>query len=202
MLPSRRALSEAMPSTLKGTCRPVGVSRETVWPTFNLCDFAYSLATIVPLSSSASSVAFEPCFHSTRYTRPKVAGSIAVIEALLLLPCRRPMVKPTGVTTATPGTRRSAGATKAGIPASLPDWEFSTIRLPANERLTAWSIVALVPSASTATNVTSAKPTVSAAAVVSVRPGWRIEFSRARRAVMPRQAISEPIALAKAGTMR
>ncbi len=109
MLPSRRALSEAMPSTLKDTCRPVGVSKETVWPTFNLCDLAYSLARIVPLSSSAKSVAFEPCFHSTRYTRPKVAGSIAVIEALLLLPCRRPIVNPIGVTIATPGTRRKRG---------------------------------------------------------------------------------------------
>ncbi len=106
------------------------------------------------------------------------------------------------MTLATPGTRRSAGATSAGMPCSLPAWEFSTIRSPAKERLTAWSIVALVPSASTATNVTSARPTVSAAAVTSVRPGWRIEFSRARRPVIPRQLTSTPIARASAGTTR
>ena len=124
-----------------------------------------------------------------------------MIVALLELPCSRPTVKAIGVTLATPGTRRTAGATSAGMPCSLfPAWEFSMIRLPANERLTAWSIVAFVPSASTATKATSARPTVSAAAVTIVRPGWRIEFSRASRPVIPRQLTSAPIASASPGT--
>ena len=88
------------------------------------------------------------------------------------------------------------------MPFSLPDWEFSTIRSPANERLTAWLIVAFVPAASTEMNATSASPTVSASAVTSVRPGWRIEFSRARRPVIPRQLTSSPIAPPSAGTTR
>jgi hypothetical protein len=70
------------------------------------------------------------------------------------------------------------------------------IRSPANVLPIAWSIVALVPSASTATNVTSARPTVSAAAVTIVRPGWRIAFSRAsrwrRRSRMPIVSINRP----------
>ena len=80
------------------------------------------------------------------------------------------------------------------MPCSLPVCEFSTIRLPANERSTAWLIVALKLAARIATNATSASPTVSAAAVTSVRPGWRIEFSSARRPVIPRQRTSRPIA--------
>ncbi len=129
-------------------------------------------------------------------------GSIAVTVALELLPRSRAIVKAIGVALATPGTLRSAGATSAGMPCSLPACEFSTIRSPAKERLTARSIVAFVPSASTATNVTSARPTVSAAAVTIVRPGWRIAFSRARRPVTPRQLTSTPIARASAGTTR
>ena len=62
---------------------------------------------------------------------------------------------------------------------------FWTIRLPEKERLTAWSIVAFVAAASTEINATSPSPIVSASAVTSVRPGWRTEFSRARRPVLP-----------------
>ena len=80
------------------------------------------------------------------------------------------------------------------MPTSEPLCELSTIRLPANDLVSVWLIVAFVPAASTATNVTSARPTVSAAAVTSVRPGWRTEFSRARRAVIPRQLTSQPSA--------
>ena len=79
---------------------------------------------------------------------------------------------------------------------------FCTIRLPVNERLTAWSIVAFVPAASTEMNATSPSPMVSASAVTSVRPGWRTEFSRARRPVMPRQLTIRPIARPSAGMMR
>ena len=125
-----------------------------------------------------------------------------MIFALSLMPRTRPSVKAIGVTVATPGTFATAVATPAGIGCSLPDCEFSTIRLPANERLTDWSIVALKPSASTATNATSARPTVSAAAVTIVRPGWRIEFSRARRPVIPRHVTSSPIVAGEGGTTR
>ena len=88
------------------------------------------------------------------------------------------------------------------MPCEPLDCELSTIRSPANERVTAWLIVAFVPAASTEMNATSASPTVSASAVTSVRPGWRIEFSRARRPVMPRQLTSRPIAEPSAGTRR
>ena len=38
----------------------------------------------------------------------------------------------------------------------------------------------------------SATPTISAAAVAAVRPGWRIAFSRASRPVMPNSALERP----------
>ena len=82
---------------------------------------------------------------------------------------------------------------------ALVSW---TIRLPVKERVTACSIVVLVPAASTEMNATSPSPTVSASAVTSVRPGWRTEFSRARRAVIPRQLTSQPMPPASAGTTR
>ena len=49
-------------------------------------------------------------------------------------------------------------------------------------------------------NATSATPTMSAAAVAAVRPGWRMAFSRARRPVIPR--IGLPISPAIGGTSR
>ena len=52
---------------------------------------------------------------------------------------------------------------------------------------TALAIVSLAPAAKIDTNVTSATPTISAAAVTAVRPGWRTVFSRAMRPVMPRK---------------
>ena len=42
-----------------------------------------------------------------------------------------------------------------------------------------------MPEARTATEVTSAIPIMSAAAVEAVRPGFRIEFARARRPALP-----------------
>ena len=127
---------------------------------------------------------------------------MAVIDAFSELPRGRPTVNAIGVTLPTPCTRATAGATSAGIPCSLLACWFSMIRLPAKERLTALSIVAFVPAASTDTNATSAIPIVSAAAVTIVRPGWRMAFSRASRPVMPRQMTSTPIARASAGTTR
>ena len=105
------------------------------------------------------------------------------------------------MTLPTPRTERSAGAIPAGTPPS-PARVFCTIRLPANERLTAWSIVAFEPAASTEMNATSPSPMASASAVTSVRPGWRTEFSRARRPVMPRQLTIRPIARPSAGITR
>ncbi len=46
-------------------------------------------------------------------------------------------------------------------------------------------IVSFAPAAKIDAKVTSATPTISAAAVTAVRPGWRTLFSRARRPVMP-----------------
>ena len=46
-------------------------------------------------------------------------------------------------------------------------------------------MVRRIPDASTATEVTRAMPIISAAAVDAVRPGFRIEFARARRPALP-----------------
>ena len=56
--------------------------------------------------------------------------------------------------------------------------------------LTVSSIDAFTPSARMATNVTSASPIISAAAVTAVRPGLRSAFSRARRPATPRNRSS------------
>ena len=101
---------------------------------------------------SACSVALDPCSHSMRYTLAKVAGSIAVIVAFPEMPCRRPAVKAIGVTVRDAGDAAQRRERRArGSPASLLAWEFSTIRSPAKERVTARLIVALVPAARTAT---------------------------------------------------
>ncbi len=76
------------------------------------------------------------------------------------------------------------------------------IRLPVKERLTASVIVAFVPAASTEMKATSPSPIVRASAVTSVRPGWRTEFSRASRPVMPRQLTLSPMKRPRAGMMR
>ena len=102
----------------------------------------------------------------------------------LTLPC----VKAIGVTWATPGTARSAAGIPVGMPVLPVVAEFWTIRLPAKEASIAWLIEAFVPAARIEIRLTSARPIISAAAVTAVRPGWRIVLSRARRAVMPRQA--------------
>ena len=80
--------------------------------------------------------------------------------------------------------------------------EFWMIRLPAKEASIAELIEALVPAARIEIRLTSARPIISAAAVTAVRPGWRIVLSRARRAVMPRQASGRARARASATTMR
>ena len=82
-----------------------------------------------------------------------------------------PRLTPIAVTELTPSTDFSWGTISGGRPADRAPDEFLMIRLPANEEFTDWLIVAFVPSASTATIATSAIPIVSAAAVVSVRPG-------------------------------
>ena len=82
-----------------------------------------------------------------------------------------------GVTLATPGTRRSAGATTAGIPASL-----FALRVLDDQVAREGAVDGLVDRRLRAggeyrDEATSARPTVSAIAVTSVRPGWRIAFS-------------------------
>ena len=52
---------------------------------------------------------------------------------------------------------------------------------PASVRSIRSSIEARRPLANTVTKTTSASPTISAADVTAVRPGWRVEFSRASR---------------------
>ena len=80
------------------------------------------------------------------------AGSIAVIDALLVPPLARPTVNAIGVTLATPGTLRSAARDARpecpvrGSPASS---RRSGCRRTSGS--TAWLIVAFVPAASTAT---------------------------------------------------
>ena len=62
-------------------------------------------------------------------------------------------------------------------------------------------IVAFRPAANTATRTTSARPTISAAAVTAVRCGWRIAFSRASTPVRPwKRAIGAPSTRAKGRT--
>ena len=53
--------------------------------------------------------------------------------------------------------------------------------LPASVRSIRSSIEARRPLANTVTKTTSASPIISAAEVTAVRPGWRVEFSRASR---------------------
>ena len=163
----------------------------------------------MPYWSSEARVAAEPCSHSTLYIFANDSGSIAVSELFSSIRGEPgwersrtlPLVKATAVTDPTPWIERSAGAIAPGMLPS-PVLVFCTIRLPANERLTAWSIVAFVPAASTEMKATRPRPTVSASAVTSVRPGWRTEFSRARRPVMPRQLTIKPMARPRAGITR
>ena len=66
-----------------------------------------------------------------------------------------------------------------------------------------FAIDELMPAANTVTNTTSASPIISAAAVVAVRPGLRMAFSRARRPVMPRRrSIGRPVTEASGRTSR
>ena len=64
-------------------------------------------------------------------------------------------------------------------------------------------MVAFAPAAKIDANVTSATPIMSAAAVTAVRPGWRTEFSRASRPVMPvARSIGRPMTVASGRTSR
>ena len=178
----------AIPRTVERDVLFGGRQHRDALTDFQVVRFGVPLRDDVPPCRGASSVASEPCFHSTRYTRAKLAGSIAVIEAFLDdARARRPTVNAIGVTLATPGTRRSAGGDRRD--ALLPlVWEFSTIRLPAKERLDGLVDRGLRPGREHRHERDQREPDVSAAAVTIVRPGWRIEFSRARRPVMPRHS--------------
>src|SRR3954454_6375890 len=101
-----------------------------------------------------------------------------------LTPFTRARPKRTGLVVLTPGTastRRSTVGEKGEKPSV-----FCTTNAALRLSSTDLAIVVLTPAAKIDTNVTSATPTISAAAVTAVRPGWRIVFSRARRPVMPR----------------
>ena len=61
----------------------------------------------------------------------------------------------------------------------------------------------LSPAAKTVTNTTSASPIIRAAAVVAVRPGFRMAFSRASRPVRPRtRSKGRPVSEARGRTRR
>src|SRR5919108_5113184 len=103
---------------------------------------------------------------------------------LPLTPATLAWLKRTGLVSLTPGTFCTAGRTAAenGEKPSVFWTTNAALRLSS----TALAIVSFAPAGKIDTNVTSATPTISAAAVTAVRPGWRIVFSRARRPVMPR----------------
>src|SRR3954463_4379106 len=101
-----------------------------------------------------------------------------------LTPFTRARPKRTGLVVLTPGTcstRRSTVGEKGEKPSV-----FCTTNPALRLSWTDLAMVVFTPAAKIDTNVTSATPTISAAAVTAVRPGWRIVFSRARRPVMPR----------------
>src|SRR3954453_10907405 len=105
---------------------------------------------------------------------------------LPLTPCTRAWPNRTGLVSLTPGTR-SMRLSTAGENGEKPS-VFWTTNAALRLSSTALAIVSFAPAAKIETKVTSATPTISAAAVTAVRPGWRTVFSRARRPVMPRVA--------------
>ena len=150
-----------MPAHRQRDARSVGVSSEKRLPTFRWCALRRSLwSRSRRCSPSPRSVAFEPCFHSSRYALPErvrfdrgdrlrcleLAAQPADGERDRASRSRRPAP-------CAPPARRAAGS-----PVRCSVCEFSTIRLPANERSTAWLIVALKPAASTATNADQREP--------------------------------------------
>ena len=82
------------------------------------------------------------------------------------------------IETSTHGTPRTASCALGG--SGWKPWAVTAM-----SARTSWSrlpvIDVLSPAANTATKTTSARPTISAADVVAVRPGLRIAFSRASR---------------------
>ena len=98
-----------------------------------------------------------------------------------------------------PRHRTSRPRVGIGRPPSL----FCSTRSPAKLLSTVSLIDARSPAARTVTNVTSASPIISAAAVTAVRPGLRTAFSRASRPVDAAQrSIGQPITDAIGGTSR
>ena len=88
-------------------------------------------------------------------------------------------VKPIPVATATPGVVAAVGTVAGGI---VCPWLWGVmIRLALTLRSSAPRNVCLNPLTNTATKTTSATPIISAAAVIAVRPGFRMAFSRASR---------------------
>src|SRR3954452_4553782 len=104
---------------------------------------------------------------------------------LPLTPLTRARPKRTGLVSLTPGTASTRRST-VGENAEKPS-VFCTTNAALRLSSTDLAIVVFTPAAKIDTNATSATPTISAAAVTAVRPGWRIVFSRARRPVMPRK---------------
>ena len=108
-----------------------------------------------------------------------VAGSIAWATSVPPTPLIFACVSRSDETASTPGTLATVGPTAAGIGEKPSSWR--TAMLPASVRSIRSSIEERRPLANTVTKTTSASPIISAAEVTAVRPGWRVEFSRASR---------------------
>ena len=143
------------------------------------CERANCSSTSAPCVPSLVSRTFDPPFcQSNVYTWGSLPGSMPLITSVppwLILTS----AKPIPVATATPGVAAAVGTVAGGI--GCP-WLWGVmIRLALTLRSSAPRNVSLNPLTNTATKTTSATPIISAAAVIAVRPGFRMAFSRASR---------------------
>ena len=93
------------------------------------------------------------------------------------IPAAFPLLSRHGDTAPTSGSRATWRAADVGI--GEKPFTFCNRKSPRKLASIVLLMPALSPAANTATNVTSASPIISAAAVTAVRPGLRMAFSRA-----------------------
>ena len=104
-----------------------------------------------------------------------------------------------GVTARIPGTSAIAAPASFGSGSKL---SLVMMRSLVSRRSKESLTVDFMPAAKTATKTTSPRPTISADAVVAVRPGLRIAFSRARRpGVSNARSRGQPASAATGRTM-
>ncbi len=152
-------------------------------PTASLRPAAQSDSTTASASVIPLSVAASPSTHFSERTAPIVFGSKPVTAVVPESPLALPMTKRVGDTTPTPGTAATVSLDFAGI-GLKPSW-FCTISAAEYCSSITLPLEPLRLAAKIATITTSARPTISAAAVTAVRCGWRMAFSRARTPVRP-----------------